>query len=85
MNPAHYAKEAERLLNDDTFAEAIVRVRNENLEALVTARGDDVIRLQSMVLAIDALLGELERAILAMGKSDGGFDPNPRPEPSTAG
>lgn len=85
MNAEHYAKEAQRLLLDDTLAEAIVNVRTQALEALVAARGDDVIRLQQTVVAIDSLLGELKRAILAMGKMDGGFDPSARPENSTAG
>jgi hypothetical protein len=67
----HYANEAKRLLADDTFAEAMTRVRTAALNALADADVDDktaILRLQHKAM------------ILSMGDTDGGFNPNERPE-----
>ncbi len=79
----HYANEAKRLLADDTFAEALTRVRMQAMTDLATADADDktaILRLQAKVAVTTDILDELNGMILAMGASDGGFDPNKRPE-----
>lgn len=78
----HYANEARRLLADDTFAEALTRVRMKALVDLSTANADDktaVLRLQAKVAVTDEIRSELEGMILEMGTSDGGYDPNKQP------
>jgi hypothetical protein len=60
----HYAKEADRLLADDTLTEAFDRVRQEALEALAVAKSDDILRLQAMVAAIDQIRDELRAMVL---------------------
>lgn len=78
----HYAKEAERLLKDDTLAEAMTVVRMNALVALGEVDASDtkeILRLQAIAKCLDEVKAELERAILAIGQGDGGFDPNARP------
>jgi hypothetical protein len=78
----HYANEAKRLVADDTFAEALTRVRMQALNDLATANADDktaILRLQAKVAVTIEILDELSGMILAMGASDGGFDPNKQP------
>ncbi len=78
----HFANEAKRLLADDTFAEALTRVRTRALTDLSVADPDSktsIIRLQSMVACTTEILDELRGMILEMGDA-GGFDPNKRPE-----
>lgn len=61
------AKEAERLLNDDTLTEAFNNVRADALEALATANVDDkteILRLQQRVQAISDIRSELSNARL---------------------
>jgi hypothetical protein len=60
----HYAKEADRLLADDTLTEAFDRVRQEALEALAVAKSEDILRLQAMVAAIDQIRDELRAMVL---------------------
>ena len=79
----HYANEAKRLLADDTFAEALTRIRAKAFADLADADADDrtaVVRLQQKVKLTDEILAELSGMILAIGASDGGFDPNNQPE-----
>jgi hypothetical protein len=79
----HYANEAKRLLADDTFAEAMTRVRTAALNALADADVDDktaILRLQQKVALTTDVLDELKAMILSMGDTDGGFNPNERPE-----
>lgn len=79
----HYASEAKRLVADDTFAEALTRIRMMAYAELARVNADDktaVLRLQQKVQLTDDILGELTSMILAMGASDGGFDPNKQPE-----
>lgn len=79
----HYASEAKRLVADDTFAEALTRIRTQAMNELAVADADDksaILRLQAKVAVTMEILGELNGMILAMGTSDGGFDPNKRPE-----
>lgn len=83
----HYAKEAARLLADDTLAEAMTAVKMRALVALSTVDPDDkteILRLQAIANCLDDVKTELEAAILATGRSDGGFDPNSGPAQSTA-
>ena len=66
MNPDHYAKEADRLLADDTLKHALDTLRKDAQEALSTADVDDktlMIRLQQTVAVIDDIRSELRRAI----------------------
>ena len=60
----HWAKEAERLLADDTLTEAFNMVRQEALEALALAKAEDILRLQAMVAAVDGVRAELRGMIL---------------------
>ncbi len=60
----HWAKEAERLLADDTLTEAFNRVRLEALEALAVAGSEDILRLQAHVAAVDQVRAELRGMIL---------------------
>jgi hypothetical protein len=79
----HYANEAKRLLADDTFAEAMTRVRTAALNALADVDVDDktaILRLQQKVALTTDVLDELKAMILSMGDTDGGFNPNERPE-----
>ena len=66
----HWAKEAERLLADDTLTEAFDRVRQEALEALAVAKSDDILRLQAMVAAVDQIRAELRGMILRKSVTD---------------
>ena len=78
----HYASEAKRLLADDTFAEALTSIRAKALNDLAAHDADDktgIVRLQQKVAVTDEILGELQGMILAMGTSDGGYDPDKRP------
>lgn len=87
MNDDHYAKEARRLLNDDVFAEAMTTVRMNALVALGEvdpSNTKEIMRLQAIARCLDDVKSELERAILAQSDSANGFDPNQRPDPSTA-
>ena len=78
----HYAKEATRLLSDDTLATAFEAVRLKALVALGEADAFDaqeILRLQARAGCLSDVLEELKSAILAIGKSDGGFSPNEPP------
>jgi hypothetical protein len=75
----HYAKEAERLLADDTLATAMTVVRTQALVALSTVDASDtkeILRLQAIANCLADVRDQLEAAIKAMGSADGGFDPN---------
>jgi len=68
----HYAKEAARLLADDTLKLAFDAVRLDALEALAAADADDktmILRLQSRVASIDDIRAELRAAILRQGEA----------------
>ena len=67
MNPDHYAKEAERLLADDTLNHALETIRADVLEQLASVSVENpisVLRLQQTVAAIDELRSELRGAVL---------------------
>lgn len=67
MNSDHYAKEAQRLLADDTLKYALDTLRADALEALVSADVDAktlIIRLQQKVQVIDDIRSELSSAVL---------------------
>ena len=67
MGPDHYAKEADRLLRDDTLNHALDAVRREALEDLSRADAGNtvsILRLQQKVAAIDEIRSELKAAIL---------------------
>ena len=66
----HWAKEAERLLADDTLTEAFNRVRQEALEALAVAPYEDIYRLQAHVAAVDQIRAELRGMILRKSVTD---------------
>ncbi len=78
----HYAKEAARLLADDTLAEALTRIQKKAVAELLAADPQHhsiIARLQVKANMTTEILEELQSMTLAMG-SDGGFDPNKRPE-----
>ena len=78
----HYAKEAARLLSDETLAAAFETVRLKALVELGEADAFDaqeILRLQARAGCLADVLEELKAAILAIGKSDGGFSPNEPP------
>lgn len=78
----HYAKEAQRLLQDDVLATAFENVRMNALVALSFADAADtkeILRLQAIANCLQDVRDQLESAIIAQGSSDGGFDPNPKP------
>lgn len=61
------AIEAERLRTDRPFAEAVIAIRREAIERLVTVDPTDqaaVMNLQAYIRAIDALCGEIAAQIL---------------------
>jgi hypothetical protein len=71
MNADHYAKEADRLLNDDVLTHAMAKVRQEALESLATVPAHDlnmVLRYQALVASLDDIRSELRSAILAGGQ-----------------
>ena len=73
----HFAKEAERLLADDTLTEAFARVRQEALEALALAKAEDIfdiLRLQAMVAAVEGVRAELAAMILRKSATE---EPSP--------
>lgn len=78
MKADHYAKEAQRLLADETLKYALDILRAEALEALALADVDAktaVLRLQQKVAAIDAIRSELSSAVLrtATANPNGSF------------
>lgn len=75
----HYAKEAERLLNDDVLADAMTAVRMNALVELSTVKADDVteiLRLQAIANCLPEVVDALKAHILAAGGMSGGVDPN---------
>lgn len=61
----HYAKEAQRLLSDDTLKFALDKVRTAALEELARADGKkQIMRLQQKVAVIDEFREELRAATL---------------------
>lgn len=65
---SHFAKEAERLKNDEIFNKALDDIRTEALNALATADADNyttIVRLQQRVAVIDEIRTTLDRYILA--------------------
>lgn len=67
MSPSHYAKEAERLLADDTLKYALDTMRADALEALAACDIEAktmVLRLQQKVQVIDGIRSELSSAVL---------------------
>lgn len=69
MSDEHYAKEASRLLADETLKRAFEAVCQTAMSDLVTVDADDktaILRLQSKVQVIDEVLSELEAAIHKM-------------------
>jgi endonuclease V-like protein UPF0215 family len=75
----HYAKEAERLLNDDVLAEAMTAVRMNALVELSTVKADDVteiLRLQAIANCLPEVVDALKSHIIAAGGMSGGVDPN---------
>ena len=78
----HYAKDAARLLADETLATAFETVRLKALVALGEVDPDnktEILRLQAIARCLSDVLGELQAAILAIGTSDGGFSPSEPP------
>ena len=74
----YYAKEAARLLADDTLAEALSRIQKKAVAELLADDLSDThraIRMQTMANMTTEILDELQSMTLAMA-SDGGFDPN---------
>lgn len=62
----HFAREAARLQDDQTFNEALNRIRQSAVDALIRAdatKTHDVLRLQAKITVIDELRGELGQMI----------------------
>lgn len=75
----HMAREAQRLLADDTLATAMTEVRMNALLALGEVDASDtkeILRLQAIANCLSDVRDQLEAAIKKMGSADGGFDPN---------
>lgn len=75
MSLEHYAKEAERLLSDETLTKAFDKVRSDALEALAIADVKEptaILLFQAKVAVIEEIRSELRQAILRV------------PEPETA-
>lgn len=70
----HDAKEAARLLADDSLKAVFDRVRQEALEDLATAT-DDILRLQALVAAVDAIRAELTAMTYRTGPATDGPSP----------
>lgn len=73
MSAEHYAKEAGRLLQDETLLQALSNISVAAKNEFVTVNADDktaILRLQAKCMAIDELLTELESAILALGSPE---------------
>lgn len=71
MTSDHYAKEARRLLDDETLKSAFSTVYQSALEALVNVKADDIVaisRHQAKALVIEEVLSELKAAILRVQK-----------------
>lgn len=78
----HYAREAERLLNDETLAGAFQTVRLNAMVKLTEVDPDnktEILRLQAIASCLSDVRDALEAAIIATGRADGGHDPNGRP------
>lgn len=74
MTSEHYAKEATRLLADETLKSAFSTVYNEALEAFKSADATDtktVLRLQAKALVVEEVLSELRGAVLRMAPDNG--------------
>lgn len=77
----HLAKEADRLLGDDTLNAAMDAVRREALDALAAADPSDakeIARLQAIANCLPEVRNFLRAAIVKVQPS--GFDPNAQPE-----
>jgi len=62
MDTEHWAKEADRLLNDDTLNRALEEIRQECMEALSVANVDDktyLLRLQAYLAIVAAIRQKL--------------------------
>lgn len=69
MNHEHYAKEAKRLLADETLRSAFSTVYQSALEELVSVKADDVtsvLRLQAKAQVVEEVLAELSAAVARM-------------------
>ncbi len=71
----HYAKESQRLLQDEVLAAAFEAVKLKAMRDLTTIDATDttaILRLQAMANCLQEVRDALEAAILATGKADGG-------------
>jgi len=69
MSDEHLAKEAQRLLHDETLLYAISEAQREAKDALVTvdvSNTIEILRLQANVQAYDGILSALESYVLRM-------------------
>lgn len=77
----YLAREAARLLGDDTLNAAFAAVRSEALEALLAADADDMhnnLRLRAIANCIDEVRNWLQGHITRSRPT--GFNPNVQPE-----
>lgn len=77
----YLAKEAARLMADDTLNAAFAAVRAEALEALLAADADDIpnnMRLRAIANCVDEVRNWLEGHVTRSRPN--GFDPNEPPE-----
>lgn len=73
LSADHYAKEAQRLLADDTLQYALDTMRADALEALALADADAktlILRLQQKVQVIDGIRSELQSAVTRTNKAN---------------
>lgn len=69
MSKEHFAKEADRLLNDDVLNGALASIRLEALEALAAAAADvptAILRQQAIVAVVDQFHTVLRRHVEAL-------------------
>ena len=69
----HHAKEAERLLRDDTLNFVLDKLRKDAIEDLIAAKADDttaILRLQQRVEAIDGIRATLASMARRPGKAN---------------
>lgn len=78
----HYAREAARLLADETLATAFETVKMNAMLALCDVDATntrEIQRLQAIANCLQEVRDALHAAITATGSRDGGFSPNEPP------
>jgi uncharacterized protein (UPF0147 family) len=72
MDAKHFAREADRLLGDETLKLAFDAIRRDALEALASVDADDktmILRLQAKIGVIDEIRADMRMAITRMAET----------------